>query len=146
MHYTPRTNLVSAPYHKLSTKWAQSIKRMDCNMFFNAKSVAPADDANLKNFWLIGFELSSHLESWPCTIQQRTTLVSAPYHKLSRKWAQSTKRMGCNMFFNDKSVALADDANLKNFWLIGFELRSHLESWPCTIHREQTLSRPHTTN
>ena len=38
-------------------KWAQSIKRMDCNMFFNAKSVALADDANLKNFWLIGFEL-----------------------------------------------------------------------------------------
>ena len=53
------------------------------------------------------------------------------------------------MFFNAKSVALADeanDANLKNFWLIGFEVRSHLESWPCTIHHEQTLSRAHTTN
>ena len=47
------------------------------------------------------------------------------------------------MFFNPKSVALADDANLKNFWSIGFELRSHLESWPCTIHHEKTLSRPH---
>ena len=53
------------------------------------------------------------------------------------------------MFFNAKLVALADeanDANLKNFWLIGFEVRSHLESWPCTIHHEQTLSRAHTTN
>ena len=53
------------------------------------------------------------------------------------------------MFFNAKSVALADDANdanLKNFLSIGFELRSHLESWPCTIHHEQALSRPHTTN
>ena len=50
------------------------------------------------------------------------------------------------MFFNAKSVALADDANLKNFWSIGFELGSHVESWPCTIHNEQTLSRPHTTN
>ena len=49
------------------------------------------------------------------------------------------------MFFNAKSVALADDANLKNFWLIGFELRSHLESWLCTIHHEQLLSRAHTT-
>ena len=54
--------------------------------------------------------------------------------------------MGWNMFFNAKSVALADDANLKNFWLIGFELSSHLESWPCTIHHKQTLSRAHTTN
>ena len=30
------------------------------------------------------------------------------------------------MFFNAKSVALADDANIKNLWLIGFDLRSHL--------------------
>ena len=43
------------------------------------------------------------------------------------------------MFFNAKSVALADDANLKNFWLIGFELRSHLESWAGTMHHKQTL-------
>ena len=50
------------------------------------------------------------------------------------------------MFFNAKLVALADDANLKNFWLIGFELRSHLESWPCTMHHKQTLSGAHTTN
>ena len=50
------------------------------------------------------------------------------------------------MFFNAKSVALAGGANLKNFWLIGFELRSHLESWPCTMHHKQTLSRAHTTN
>ena len=50
------------------------------------------------------------------------------------------------MFFNAKSVALADDAHLKNFWLIGFELRSHLESWAGTIHHKQTLSRAHTTN
>ena len=145
MHYTPRTNLVSAPYHKLSTKWAQSIQRMDCNMFFNAKSVALANDANLKSFWLIGFELRSHLESWQCTIHHEQTL-SRPHTTLSTKWAQSIKRMGCNMFFNAKSVALADDANLKNFWWIGFELRSHVESWPCTIHHERTLSRPHTTN
>ena len=62
MHYTPRTNLVSAPYHKLSKKRAQSIKRMHCNMFFNAKSVALADDANLTNFWSIGFKLRSHLD------------------------------------------------------------------------------------
>ena len=145
MHYTPRTNLVSAPYHKLSTKWAESIKRMGCNMFFNANSVALADDANLKNFWSIGFELRSHLEPWPCTIHHEQTLSRA-HTTLSTKWAQSIKRMDCNMFFNAKSVALADDANLKNFWLIGFELRSHLESWPCTIHHEQTLSRPGTTN
>ena len=76
----------------------------------------------------------------------QTNLVSGPYHKLSTKRVQSIKRMGCNMFFNAKSVALADDANLKNFWLIGFELSSHLESRPCTIHHEQTLSRAHTTN
>ena len=76
----------------------------------------------------------------------QTNLVSGPYHKLSTKWAQSIKRMGCNMFFNAKSVALADDANLKNFWLIGFELRSHLESCPGTMHHKQTLSRAHTTN
>ena len=50
------------------------------------------------------------------------------------------------MFFTAKLVALADDANLKNFWLIGFELRSHLESCPDTMHHEQTLSRAHTTN
>ena len=50
------------------------------------------------------------------------------------------------MFLNAKSVALADDAKLKKFWLIGFELRSHLESRPGTIHHEQTLSRAHTTN
>ena len=50
------------------------------------------------------------------------------------------------MFFNAKSVALAGGANLPNFWLIGFELRSHLESWPCTMHHKQTLSRAHTTN
>ena len=50
------------------------------------------------------------------------------------------------MFFNAKSVALADDANLKNFWLMGFELRSHLESCAGTIHDEQTLSGAHTTN
>ena len=30
------------------------------------------------------------------------------------------------MFFNAKLVALADDANLKNFWSIGFELRHTL--------------------
>ena len=76
----------------------------------------------------------------------QTNLVSGPYHKLSTKWAQSIQKMGCNMFFNAKSVALADDANLKNFWLIGFELRSHLESWAGTIHHKQTLSRAHTTN
>ena len=29
------------------------------------------------------------------------------------------EKMGCNMFFNAKSVALADDANLKNSWLAG---------------------------
>ena len=73
-------------------------------------------------------------------------LVSGPYGKLSTKWAQSIKKMGCNMFLNAKSVALADDANLPNFWMIGFELRSHLESWPCTMHHKQTLSRAHTTN
>ena len=56
------------------------------------------------------------------------------------------KKMDCTMFFNAKSVALADDANLKNFWLIGFELRSHLESCPGTMHHKQTLSRAHTTN
>ena len=72
----------------------------------------------------------------------RTKLVWGPYHKLSTKWAQSIKKMGCNMFFNAKSVALADDANLKNFWLIGFGLRVHLESWPCTIHLEQTFLGP----
>ena len=76
----------------------------------------------------------------------RTSLVSAPYHKLSTKWAQSIKRMGCNMFCNAKSVALADDANLKNFWVIGFELRSHHESRLGRMHHEQTLSRAHTTN
>ena len=144
MHYTPRTNLVSAPYHKLSTKWAQSIERMDCNMFFNAKSVALADDANLKNFRSIAFELRSHLESWPCTIHHEQTFSRA-HTTLSTKWAQFIKMMDCNIFFNAKSVALADDANFKNFWSIGFELGSHLESWPCTIHHEQTLSRPHTT-
>ena len=76
----------------------------------------------------------------------QTNLNKDPYHKFSTKWAQSIKRMGCNMFFNAKSVALADDANLKNFWLIGFELRSHLESCPCTMHHKQTFSRAHTTN
>ena len=76
----------------------------------------------------------------------RTNLVWGPYHKLSTKWAQSIKKMGCNMFFNAESVALADDDYLKNFWLIGFELRVQLESWPCTIHLEQTLSGAHTTN
>ena len=50
------------------------------------------------------------------------------------------------MFSSAKSVALADDANLKNFWLIGFELRSHLESWAGAMHHKQTLSRTHTTN
>ena len=50
------------------------------------------------------------------------------------------------MFFNAKLVALADDANLKNFWSLGFELRSHLESCPGTIHHKQTLSGAHTTN
>ena len=50
--------------------------------------------------------------------------------------------MGCNMFFNAKSVALADDAKLKNSWLIGFELRSDIESWPGTIHLEQTFLGP----
>ena len=29
------------------------------------------------------------------------------------------------MFFNANSVALADDANLKNFWLIGFFSLDH---------------------
>ena len=76
----------------------------------------------------------------------RTNLVSGPYHKLSTKWAQSIKKMGCNMFFNAKSVALANDADLKNFWSMGFGLRVHLESWPGTIHLEQTLSGAHTAN
>ena len=76
----------------------------------------------------------------------RTNLVWGPYHKLSTKWAQSIKKMGCNMFFNAKSVALADDDKLKNFWSIGFGLRVHLDSWPYTIHLEQTLSRAQTTN
>ena len=50
------------------------------------------------------------------------------------------------MSFNAKLITLADDANLKNFWLIGFELRSHLESCPGTMHHKQTLSRVHTAN
>ena len=56
------------------------------------------------------------------------------------------KKMGCNMFFNAKSVALAGGANLTIFWSIGFELRSHLESLAGTMHHKQTLSRAHTTN
>ena len=76
----------------------------------------------------------------------QTNPVWGPYHKLSTKWAQSIKNMDCNNFFNAKWFALADDANLKNFWLIGFELRSHLESCPGTMHHKQTLSRAHTTN
>ena len=50
------------------------------------------------------------------------------------------------MFFNAKSVALADDVKLKNFWLIGFELGSHLDSQLGRMPHEQTLSRPNTTN
>ena len=63
MHYAARSTLVLDPYHKLSTKWAQSIQNLGCNMFFNAQLVAVADDANLKNLWSKDFGLRIQLES-----------------------------------------------------------------------------------
>ena len=84
-HYAPQTNLVSGPYHKLSTKWAQFFKKMGCNMFFNAKWVALTDDANLKNFWLIGFSLDhtlSHGQALCTTIKPCLGPIPQTEHKM----------------------------------------------------------------
>ena len=64
----PLKTLVLDTYHKLSTKWAQTIEKLGCNLFFNAQLVALTDDANLQNFGSMSFWLRVHFESPACPV------------------------------------------------------------------------------